>query len=224
MRVIAAWPLLLPTYHGDVRGVKVENKRNVTRRKKVTKQGQKKKSKCFQVHLFQQKLENAESWEVTRTTVLDKTMCKGPLQPGPFCAPTDPVVLYLPVAGQPGQEGLQPALLTLAVRIHEDEHVPSCPCSSQHPTSDDSKPLVAPDQFHAIQLGDVFTQGWLQGPCHKQKGHFSFDSSSYRQTTDSRRCQMFAGKMFWGHFFYIWPSRPCSKYSHSSVMSKRSKD
>lgn len=85
------------------------------------------KPKSFRVHLFQQELTHAGSWEAVKILGLDTMIFKAPFQPKPSY---DSVVLYLPVAGQPGQERLQPALLTLAVRIHEDKHISSCPCSS----------------------------------------------------------------------------------------------
>lgn len=118
-------PILLPTYQSDAYAGKVENKRDVTKSKTVTREDYK------NYPTLSKQVPFSRNWHAQG---------------------------YLPAAGEPGQEGLQPALLTLAVGIHEDEHVPGSPCGSQHPTADDSKPLVAPDELHTIQLRDVFTQ------------------------------------------------------------------
>lgn len=74
----------------------------------------------------------------------------------------------LPVTSYSAEEGFQPAWVALAVRVHEDQHIPSGPGGPQHPGPDGPQPLVAPEQFHPLQPGHVFAESRLELSWNRQ--------------------------------------------------------
>lgn len=68
----------------------------------------------------------------------------------------------VPVLGHSLQQWLQPALLTLTVRVHEHQHLARSPGSTQSPTASDPQALGAADQTHPVQMGHILTQHTLQ--------------------------------------------------------------